>query len=159
MRKASVAITRSYVQSIGAPPSTVFPLICPVREAEWLEGWACQLIQSDSGYAEEGCVFRTQPPGEPETIWFITRHDLAAGVVEFARVTAGLAATRLRIQIEDAGDGRSSVRICYTFVPTSEAGVRFLRERHSEEAFRADMDRWERSMNHYIDKGTLLRQG
>ena len=31
-------ITRKYRQTINAAPHVVFPLLCPVREAEWLDG-------------------------------------------------------------------------------------------------------------------------
>ena len=49
-------VTLSHSQRIEAPPARVFPLICPVRETEWLDGWGEQLevIHSDSGLAEDG---------------------------------------------------------------------------------------------------------
>ena len=55
---------RSYTQRIEAPPDSVFPLLCPVREAEWLAGWSevLEMVHSDSGLAEDGCVFMTRPP-------------------------------------------------------------------------------------------------
>lgn len=37
-------ITRTYHQTINAVPETVFPLLCPVREAEWLDGWQYAMI-------------------------------------------------------------------------------------------------------------------
>jgi hypothetical protein len=82
-------IVRSYTQRIEARAETVFPLLCPVREGEWLEGWNDQveMVHSDSGVAEEGCVFRTRVPGRPETIWTVTRHDPVERVVEFFRLT------------------------------------------------------------------------
>lgn len=150
-------VTRTYTQHIHAPAGTVFPLLCPVREAEWLDGWTYEMLHSRSGHAEEGCVFRTVPQGDPETIWVVTRHDRDAGVVEFTRVTTGLVATRLVVRIEDRGTS-SDVIVTYRFTPTSEAGARFVAERHSEEAFRGQMEWWERSMNHYIDTGAVLRQ-
>jgi len=151
--------TRSYTQTIEAPPGRVFPLLCPVREAEWLDGWTYELLHSTSGLAEPGCVFRTQPAGEPETIWIVTRHDPAAGVVEFARVTAGLVATRLAIRVKPDGGSRSAVEITYDFVPTSAAGALLVAERQSPERFREAMRWWERSMNHYLATGERLRPG
>jgi hypothetical protein len=152
-------ITRTYTQRIEASPERVFPLICPVREAEWLDGWsdAYEMIHSDSGVAEEGCVFRTNTPGRPETIWMITRHDPAARIVEFFRVTAGLVATRLTIGVSAAPDAASSVNIRYTFTPLSASGADFVRATHSEEAFRRDMAFWEESMNHWLRTGEILR--
>ncbi len=151
--------THSYTQRIEAPPGQVFPLLCPVRESEWLAGWReiVAVIHSDSGVAEEGCVFRTAPPGQPETVWMVTRHDPAEGVVEFVRFTAGLVVTHLRIDVAQAPNGTSSVAIRYTFTPVSEAGAAFVRENHSEDAFRRSMVWWQDSMNHWLRTGEILR--
>lgn len=62
---------------VAAPPDAVFPLLCPVREYEWIDGWSCQLIFSDSGFVEDGCVFTTRLTGEGPTVWVTTRHDPA----------------------------------------------------------------------------------
>ena len=67
--------TRSFIQKINAEPATVHSLICPVREAEWLDGWDYRLIFSQSGLAEPGCVFTSSSAGEIDTIWLITRRD------------------------------------------------------------------------------------
>lgn len=146
---------RTYTQRIQAPPESVFPLLCPVREAEWLAGWGegLEIVHSDSGLAEDGCVFTRRAPGGPETVWMITRHDPAARVVEFTRVTAGLLATRLRITVAAEGEEASSVHIAYTFTPLGPAGREFLRENHAEDAFRRDMAWWEDSMNHWLRSG------
>ena len=152
-------VVRGYTQHIEAGPETVFPLLCPVREAEWLEGWGDQveMVHSDSGLAEEGCVFRTRVPGRPETVWAVTRHDPAEKVVEFFRVTTGLVATRLRIEVEPRADGSSSVHVTYTFTPLGPAGRAFVEENHSEEEFRQDMGFWQDSMNHWLRSGRMLR--
>jgi hypothetical protein len=102
-------------------------------------------------------LFRTVIPGEPETIWIVTRHDPGAGRVEFARVTAGMVATRLGVQVRAAGEAESSVEVTYDFTATSPAGEGLLAKRHSEDAFRKSMEWWERSMNHFLETGTILR--
>ncbi len=156
----STRITRHYTQRIEAPPARVFPLLCPVREAEWLEGWGeiVEMVHSESGLAEEGCVFLTRPPDQVETVWVITRHDPTRGEVEFVRVTPGLLATRLRILVEAAAGDSSAVRITYEFTPLSEAGVALARDVHSQEAFRRSLVWWEASMNHWLRTGELLRR-
>ena len=35
---------------------SLFALICPTREYDWIPGWSCDLLHSDSGYAEYGTV-------------------------------------------------------------------------------------------------------
>jgi hypothetical protein len=37
-------ITHEYTQNNVAPPEKVFPLLCPVREADWVPGWQYRLI-------------------------------------------------------------------------------------------------------------------
>ncbi|KAB2964775.1 MAG: hypothetical protein F9K16_03510 [Thermoanaerobaculia bacterium] len=156
----SPRITRHYTQRIEAPPARVFPLLCPVREADWLEGWGeiVEMVHSDSGLAEDGCVFLTRPPGQVETVWVITRHDPTRGEVEFVRVTPGLLATRLCILVQAAEGEASTVKVTYQFTPLSEAGVALAREAHSEETFRRSMVWWEASMNHWLRTGELLRR-
>jgi hypothetical protein len=152
-------VTRKSTQHIDAVPENVFPLLCPVREGEWLEGWAEQfdMIHSVSGIAEEGCVFRTRSADGTETIWMITRHDRVQKVVEFVRVTTGLSATRLTIAVEPAAGKTSLVHIRYTHTPISRDGAAFLDTGYSEEAFRKSVTWWEDSMNHWLKTGNLLR--
>ena len=39
-------VTRSYRQQIDGSPTEVFPLLCPVRERDWLHGWDCDMVYS-----------------------------------------------------------------------------------------------------------------
>lgn len=155
----SEPVTRSYTQRIQAPPAQVFPLLCPVREAEWLEGWgdAVEMVHSRSGFAEEGCVFLTRSEGQPETTWMITRHQPDAGLIEFVRVAPGLVATRLVVRVEPGANATSTVHVRYTFTPLGEAGAALVRDQHSEAAFRRSLEWWERSMNHWLRTGETLR--
>ena len=50
---------REYVMMLNAKPEDIFPLLCPVKEYEWLNGWKCRMLFSKSGYAEEGAMFYT----------------------------------------------------------------------------------------------------
>ncbi len=151
-------VVRSYTQRIQAPPRRVFPLLCPVREAEWLEGWAYEMIHSESGVAEPGCVFRTRWHDFPETVWIVTRHDAEAGIVEFARVTTGLAATRLELRLEADTDEATLVHIRYVHTPITEAGAGFIERHYSPQDFEQSMAWWERSMNHFLATGEMLRK-
>ena len=50
-------VRHTYVQKLVASPAEVFPLLCPVREADWLDGWDPLEVWSRSGVAEPDCVF------------------------------------------------------------------------------------------------------
>jgi hypothetical protein len=152
-------VTRTYTQHINAAPERVFPLLCPVREGEWLDGWAagCEVIHSQSGLAEDGCVFRTGGGDRPETIWVITKHDPVGKIVEFVRVTTGLVGTRLNIRVEADGPDASLVHVSYTHTPISRDGAAFVAKAHSEEEFQSSMLWWQDSMNHWLRTGEMLR--
>lgn len=71
-------LTRTYRQTIHASPDVVFPLLCPVHEAEWLDGWHSTMLFSPTGLVEEGAVFTTPGEGEDDTVWIVTSHDVPA---------------------------------------------------------------------------------
>jgi hypothetical protein len=150
-------VVRAHVQRIEAAPERVFPLLCPVREREWLDGWECELLHSRSGLAEEGCVFRTRWDDFPETVWIVTLHDGETGRVEFARVTPGLVATRLLLRVEAAGAG-TALHVLYAHTPLSAEGAAFVEKEYAPEAFERSMTWWERSMNHFLKTGRMLRK-
>jgi hypothetical protein len=148
-------ITRNYQQKINASSSTVFSLLCPVREAEWLSGWDYELIYSVSGVAEEGCVFTSSQKGEKDTIWLITKRDEDKKEIEFVRITPESRVAKLNISVEDADDGTSLVNITYVFTALNESGNKFL-ESLTEDKFNENMKFWEYSMNHFIKTGKQL---
>ena len=145
----------SYVQHLVAGPERVFPLLCPVREADWIEGWAPLQVISAGGRAEHDCVFVTA--AEPaDAIWYITRHEAGAGFVEMLKITPGVTACRLSIQLLATTRGcDATVTYLHTSLGTP-AGDAFIA------AFTADyygqfMRDWEDRLNHYLATGEALR--
>jgi hypothetical protein len=41
---AAKRIVKSYTMHLCAPPAEVFPLLCPVRETDWIEPWSCDMV-------------------------------------------------------------------------------------------------------------------
>ncbi|HTA22127.1 MAG TPA: hypothetical protein VK763_01235 [Terriglobales bacterium] len=146
-------VTHEYTQTNFAPPKTVFPLLCPVREAEWVPGWQYRLIYSKSGFAEAGCVFITEEDGR-ETTWVVTEYDAEKFRIGFVWVDAGMVATQIRIRLEPSGDS-TAAHIQYTYTGLSSAGNREV-ERFYESWFRHKMQDWEAAINHYLRTGRLI---
>jgi hypothetical protein len=144
-------VTRSYTQRLVAPPEVVFPLLCPVREAEWIAGWDPPLVVSSSGAAERDCVFVTS--GEPSNaIWYITRHDARASFVEMIKVTPMVTACRLTIQLRPAAAG-CEADITYTHTSLGPRGDEFVAS-FTEAFYRRFMQEWEAKLNHYLRSGS-----
>jgi hypothetical protein len=148
-------VTRGYRQKINAPSSVVFPLLCPVREAEWLDGWNYRLVYSESGFAEEGCVFTSSQTGEKDTIWLITKRDEGNKEIEFSRITPESRVAKLNISVEDIDCENSLVHITYTYTALNESGNKFIDE-FTQAKFNKSMKFWEDSMNHFLMTGEKL---
>ncbi len=145
--------SHTYVQRLLAPPSRVFPLLCPVREADWIAGWDPLLVVSDSGLAERDCVFLTA--AEPhDAIWYVTRHEPAQGSVEMLKITPGVTACRVSIDLAPAAHGTDAT-VTYTHTSLGAAGDAFVA------AFTASyydefMRDWESRLNHFLTTGECL---
>ena len=42
-------MSRSWEHQVAAPPEKIFPLLCPVREKEWIPGWHAETVYLASG--------------------------------------------------------------------------------------------------------------
>ena len=145
--------TRSYTQRLVAAPEVVFPLLCPVRETDWIEGWDPTLVISTTGVAEPDCVFTT-PVENGEALWYVTRHEPAAGFVEMVKVTPGITACRLTIQLRPVPGG-SEADVTYTHTSLGAEGDAFVAS-FDEARYRRFMEDWESRLNHYLVHGKAL---
>ena len=146
-------VTRTYVQRLTASPARVFPLLCPVREADWIEGWDPIAVWSESGIAEPDCVFLT-PSDTGEAIWYITRHSPDAGEVEMLKITPGVTACKLVIKLTPSAAG-TDAEVTYTHTSLGPAGDAFI-EGFTEEFYLRFMRDWESRLNHYLSTGNKL---
>jgi Polyketide cyclase / dehydrase and lipid transport len=65
--------TKSFTLPVS--PEAIFPLLCPVREYEWIPGWDCEMVFSKSGVAEKGAVFATKVRPFGRMLWTCTAYD------------------------------------------------------------------------------------
>lgn len=145
-----VRVTRTYRQKLNAPPRVVFPLLCPVRETEWVPGWVPVAVFTRSGYAETDCVFITgDEETEPETIWVITERDEIRFHLEMIKVTPGATVGRIRIDLEEDGETGTIAQVTYAYTAMSTEGERFIFA-YSEEFFAGFMQAWETAMNEHL---------
>lgn len=143
-----------FEETFEASPEEVFPLLCPVREYDWIEDWDCTVVYSRSGFAEKGCVFTSQLAlGET---WTCSRYE-PDSAIEFV-INAG---NNLVITFEASLEARSDathVRWRRTFVTLDAIGNRFL-DSYTQEKYDAEMAHLSRMLGHYLATGTCLRTG
>ncbi len=151
----AVRVTHSYAQHNSAPPERVFPLLCPVREAEWVPGWQYRMIYSESGVAELGAVFTTPEADGAETTWLVTQYDPSAFRIGFVWVRPAMIATQLEIQLARSADNMTEADIRYTYTALSAAGEQQLKA-YTTEWFTQKMCGWEAAINHYLRTGKRI---
>jgi len=158
MNFKGIQISKTYNQINNAPPEVVFPLLCPVREKEWIDGWDYEMIYSKSGLIEKGCTFSTPHHGNEQTIWYVTEYDKVNYRIEFVRFSPNEEIARINIILLNNGDGTTTSSITYQYTALNDLKKDWIQDKLENE-FIESMIWWEKSINHYLEKGEkLMRQ-
>jgi hypothetical protein len=142
-------LTRTFVQTIHAPPDQVFPLLCPEREKDWLPGWHARMIFSTSGIAERGAIFETSHDAG-KTLWIVSEYDPPRRIA-FARWQPDGLVVHIEIVLGRHHESDTAVCISYTYTAVNDAGVTALAAM-TESAWLANMAFWQGSMNEWLAK-------
>jgi hypothetical protein len=153
----AVQKTLKYKHLNNAEPEKVFPLLCPVREKDWLDEWDYEIIYSKSGLIEKNCVFSTSYPGEIDTIWHVTQHNPEKFEVEFLRVTPKENVVRINIKLTPVENDKTESEIAYQYTGLSEKQNKYIMN-ELESKFEESMKWWEKSINHYLETGKMLKK-
>ena len=136
-------------------PEAIFPLLCPVREYEWIEPWKCDLIYSETGFAEQDCIFQTDFPNDgPKDTWVLCRHEKPT-LVEFVRVN-GIRAIRYTITLHQTNDGKTESEWSQVITGLNDEGDRFVGN-FSDEEFKHRMEMLRNMLNHHLTTGQMLK--
>jgi hypothetical protein len=148
-------LNRSDHFDVPAPAERVFPLLCPVREYDWIPQWSCTLLHSVSGAAEEDCVFRTDFPTDGRSMtWVVSRYEPPRRI-EFSCFVPDLYVMRLKIALTGEGD---TTRLEWTrrWFAVGPEGERWMAA-WSESWYQQMMADLERLLTHYLKTGEMLR--
>jgi len=143
--------TSTYTGFVSAAPDKVFPLLCPVREYDWIEGWPGKLVYSDTGVAECDCVFTTPFENDTET-WTCSRYEPPCRI-DYVRMSPHRV-VRLELRLQQAGAGtRVTVSHVITALdPAGEELVGACDAGTSEAQFKPLFI----MLDHYLKTGTML---
>lgn len=142
------------VMKIPYPPSKVFPLLCPQREYDWVPGWDCEMIYSESGYAEQGCIFKTKFPHEGDSIWIMTDYK-PDHLIRIVKTAPDLFLLQWSLELTESSEGTTDLKMTYSMTGLSQTGNIFVRT-FMDAGFGGLMDRLEKSMIYYLKTGQKL---
>ena len=141
--------------TIAASPEQIFPLLCPVREYDWIEDWRCELVHSVSGFAEEDCIFRTDLQNGRSMTWVVTRYE-PPRAIEFTCFAPESHVMRLFIQLE-AAEGSTRLHWTRRFISLSNDCEVWLHE-NAKASHAEQMRKLQERLVHYLATGVMLRE-
>jgi len=139
---------------LDASPHQVFPLLCPIREYEWIEDWSCKLIHSESGVAEKGCIFTTRI--ELGETWVCSRYEPNRRI-EFVVFASRHAILKLDVTLTENGDGTTTALWRRTYTALDTLGNLYV-GRLSRERIEREMNELNNRLDHYLRTGSMLRE-
>jgi len=144
--------------TIPASAKEIFPLLCPVREYEWVPNWQGKLIFSNSGLVETDCIFTTDHPQDGPAVWVTVNHDEARHQVEFIRFSPGIRIVRMALRVEQLQGTESRLHIAYTWTALGLTGQReisgFIASKGNE--LQHNIDHLGKLLGHFLTHGSML---
>ena len=145
MTFAAERATRTHAFDLDIPKEEAFHLFEPEGERCWAPDWNPRYFSPRDGTAEAGMVFATGV-GAAATIWVMSRHEPAAGRVEYVRTTPGSRVATVSVRCAALSPRRTRVEVTYVFTSLGDAGNEYIRAM-SEEAFRKMIEGWKSAID------------
>lgn len=142
----------AHPMTVLAPPEEIFPLLCPVREFDWIPHWDCEVIYTESGIAERNCVFQTNKPGEGVDTWVVSHFEPPMRI-SFVRVDPKRA-IQYDIFLQAAGEA-TKLDWIQEITALNDEGDRFVAEQ-KESDFAAMIEKVEAMLEYFLRHGEPL---
>jgi len=146
-------IKHNCVQIWKASPEKVFPLLCPVRETDWVPDWNPKLVVSSSGIMELGCLFVT-PEEQNDTIWIVTGYEPNC-YVEMYEIIPESTVRKFSIMLDREQENSTKAFISYEYTAISEEGEKIV-SNFDEASFTEFANHFEKAINYYLTTGRMI---
>lgn len=148
----SIQVTRKFALNLNSLPGEVLPLLCPVREKEWIPGWDFEWIFSRTGLIEECCLFKNQEYGE-NTFWFVVEYDPSSFRIVFIQFVPDLLTARFTVHLIGQQGGKTKAQVEYVFISQSEKGKEYIEKELTQEKLGKEMEAMELLLNAFLGEG------
>jgi hypothetical protein len=126
----SRSVIRTTEITVDLPPQQAMELFTAEGERRWVDGWDPQYPDADRREGP-GAVFTTEHGGH-QTTWIMVDHSPKS--VRYARVTQGMTAGTVAVDVVESDEHSTRVRVTYDLTALSSPGETWL------DAFDADYD-------------------
>jgi hypothetical protein len=148
-------ISRTAKIQVNASPEKALPLFTAKGEELWVTGWKPTYVYPESGEPELNAVWTTKIDATTTAVWVTVDYDPQNGSASYVKWTPDRHVTRVDIQCDPDGEGRSITTVTYTRTALSEAGSSELIAL-TKDQYDARIASWERAINHYLEHNELL---
>ena len=142
-----------YVMEIHAPAEKVFPLLCPVREYEWIPDWDCDVLFTESGVAEDLCVFNRENKSFGKETWVCTRYE-PPKLIHYTRFSQNKI-VRLEIQWLGGDQQASKWEWKTVCISLDESGDKQIENYRKTDALKIAKG-LEYMLEHFVTRGEML---
>lgn len=141
-------------QLLKSKPEKIFPLLCPVREYDWIDTWKCEMVYSNSGFAELDCVFITDLDGNEKEYWVIDKFEKNS-TIQFLKFNSYII-TRYRISLKSNEDGTTTANWEQLITSVNEKGNNYI-ECYVNDEYSKKISALEDKLNYYLLNGKCLK--
>ena len=153
-------VTIKNVFLVEAPINQAFPLICPVMEYKWINGWKCNLIHFPNGKMGNNCVF-TEFMSAPflignilgKTKWTTEFYDPKCHQVHF-RLDNNISSSLYKIEMLAETDNTTKCSLELTYNPVNSRGYKFIAG-IGENRIKFLLSALGYMLKHYCETGTI----
>jgi hypothetical protein len=135
-----------------------------VAELLWIDDWKFDLVYSESGRNETGCVFLEPSTGlsilrspGANTYWYSTLYDAEQYRFEAVWLTRDLTIARWEVGMTDLGKGQTRVDWSITYTSLGPEGSRIIGESDLDKRMTNALSYLATSLKHYVETGSLYR--
>lgn len=152
----------THALEIEAPAGKIFPLLCPVAEYDWIDGWGCRLMYTKSGANEEGCIFTEEIMGPvlagsaATSTWVTERYDTENHRIRFVIFTKDLAVVRYDIALTEKDGGLTRVDMHFEITAMDER-IGGLADEDIRERLMTVVSFLSEALRHYCETGEMLK--
>ncbi len=141
------------VQIWKAAPDKVFPLLCPVRETDWIPGWDPKLVVSNSGVMERDCLF-VEPETPSDAIWIVTSYE-PNRFVEMYKTVPEVTVSKFSIRLDPGQENTTRACVFYEHTAIGQKGEKVVDD-FTADSFTEFMNYFEAAINHYLTTGQII---
>jgi len=150
---------------IKAPRSEIFPLCCPVREEDWIDGWSratYDLVFSESGFNEKNCIFREGFTKrlffgeEGPTTWVTTVHEPTEFALELLLIFGDIAVLNRKVRLDEL-DTHATACDCTDTITLLQGTLSDANLATLEMKMKGFLHFTWNTLRHYCETGEVLR--